>query len=565
MWNIQKFVSLLFFGLLVDTAMSETVQTSPDIEAADMLLWGGTIHTGENDRTPAEAIGVRSGVIVFVGSRVEAQHYLGQKTKVVSLGGSTLFPGFVDAHSHLSGIGLREMTLNLEGLTSLKALQKSLQSWTNQHPTEEIILGRGWIETHWPENRFPTRWDIDKIVGDKPVLLTRADGHALVANSAALIAAGISASTPVPFGGDILKDNHGEPTGMLIDAAMSLVRGLVPAVTADTVAAQLIKGGEVYASYGWTGTHNMSVPWAIIPTMEQLSDSGALKIKVYNSINASDAERIFETGVRHSKNNRITTRAIKMYMDGALGSRGAALLEPYSDAKTSGLLLMKANDTLPVLRKALKKGIQINTHAIGDRGNRLVLDWYEKTFAETPSAERKVADPRWRIEHAQIINPSDIERFKKLDVIASMQPSHAIGDLHFAPDRLNDKRLHGAYAWKTLIESGVTVAGGSDAPVERGDPRIEFYAAVARADMNGFQGPNWHPEEAISRQDALKMFTLWPAIASFQETDLGSIKVGKRADFTIFAKDLMTIPAAEILTTDVVMTIVDGEIAFEKP
>jgi predicted amidohydrolase YtcJ len=263
-------------------------------------------------------------------------------------------------------------------------------------------------------------------------------------------------------------------------------------------------------------------------------------------------------------NNRLNVRAIKAVSDGALGSRGAALLAPYSDAPdSSGFLRVKEAELLPMLEEALRKGIQVETHAIGDYANRFILDEYEKALKAVPAAQRKIADPRWRIEHAQIVNPADIPRFAKLGIIPSMQPSHAIGDLHFAPSRLGIKRLEGAYVWNSFIKSGVIVPGGSDAPVERGEPMIEFYAAVARKDMKGFSGEGWHPEEAVTRAQALKMFTIWPAHVAFEEKLRGTIEVGKLADLTILSADIMKIPELEILKTRCVMTVIGGEIVYE--
>jgi predicted amidohydrolase YtcJ len=262
--------------------------------------------------------------------------------------------------------------------------------------------------------------------------------------------------------------------------------------------------------------------------------------------------------------NRLTIRHIKITIDGALGSKGAALLEPYADHNTSGFLTQKEEVLLPLFVEALKKGIQIETHAIGDRANRVTLDLYEKAMNTVPPAQRRVRDPRWRIEHAQIVNPVDIPRFKKLGVIPSMQPSHAIGDLHFAPSRLGLKRLEGAYAWQSFIKSGSIIAGGSDAPVERGEPMIEFYAAVTRKDQRGFSGEGWHPEQAVSREQALRMFTIWAAYAAFEEKLKGSIEVGKLADLTVLSADIMKIPAPEILKTRCVMTVIGGEIAHRQ-
>ena len=372
-------------------------------------------------------------------------------------------------------------------------------------------------------------------------------------------AAGITVGTEAPFGGDILTDDAGAPNGLLIDAAMALVDGLRPA-NSEAFRRQAYEAGfAVYARYGWTGIHSMSVPIADVPLMEAMAEAGEAPLRVYNSITPEGAEALFVSGPRAVADGRIITRAVKLYADGALGSRGAALFRPYADAAhTSGLMQMTDADALPLYRAALRNGVQITTHAIGDRGNAQVLDWYAEVLGEAESG----ADPRWRIEHAQVLRPADFARFHDIPVIASMQPSHAIGDLHFAPDRLGDDRLDGAYAWRSLMDAGVTVVGGTDAPVERGDPLIEFYAAVARRDLNGFQGPDWRPGEAVARADALRMFTLAPAYASFREDELGTIEVGKRADFTVFDIDLMTVPAEDIPNGQALMTVLDGEIAW---
>ncbi|TNE67146.1 MAG: amidohydrolase [Alphaproteobacteria bacterium] len=560
----MRFISTLCAAIaLSGAAFAQSDETATAPQVADMVVWGGPIYTADDSQPTAEAVAIRDGHFIFVGARADAQLLVGPDTRVISLDGAALFPGFVDAHAHLAGIGERELTLNLEGTPSLAALKEAIQSWrmTNR---PDVLVGRGWIETHWPEGRFPSRWDLDDVVPDIPVILVRADGHALVANSLALSKAGIDGTTTPPYGGDIIKNALGEATGMLIDAAQDLVSGLIPAATPESRAQELTTGAQVYARYGWTGTHNMSVPWTDVKILERLSDEGDVGIRVYNSIEPKDAEQLFTGGMSTSRNGHIVTRAIKLYMDGALGSRGAALLEPYSDADTSGLLLTTKENTMPILRRALANGIQINMHAIGDRGNRLLLDWFEEAFTSVPSIERAVAEPRWRDEHSQIVNRADIPRFARLGVIPSMQPSHAIGDFFFAPARLGEDRLNGAYAWASLIKAGSIIPGGSDAPVERGDPLIEFYAAVARKDLKGFQGPDWHPEEAVTRGQALKMFTLWPAIASFAEDRLGSITVGKEADLTAFNIDLMTADEAAIPKGHAVLTVVDGAVVFEE-
>lgn len=534
-------------------------------EKGDLVLWGGTVRTGAEGDAPAEAVVVRDGRVIFVGSRAGARRRLARGAQVINLKGATLFPGFTDAHAHLRGIGERELILNLEGSSSVADVVERVRARLAAAPADgSPLIGRGWIETHWPERRFLMRQDLDPVAPDRPVVLVRADGHALVANSAALRAAGIGRDTRAPDGGEILKDAAGEPTGVLVDAAMGLLGDLGARDAPGLLQRALVEGFRVYSSYGWTGLHNMSVAWDEVQALEAAADAGDVPIRVYNSITPEAAPALFESGPRSVADGRVITRAIKVYADGALGSRGAALFEPYADSPAStGLVQTSAEAVAPLYERALREGIQIATHAIGDRGNSLVLDWYAAAFERVPAAERRIARPRWRIEHAQIVARRDIGRFVALDVIASMQPSHAIGDLHFAPARLGDARLDGAYAWRSFVEAGSIVAGGSDAPVERGDPLIEFYAATARKDLSGFSGADWRPEEAVDRATALKMFTLWPAIASFREDELGTIEPGKRADFTAFSVDLMTAPLASIPRAKAVLTVVDGEVVFE--
>jgi predicted amidohydrolase YtcJ len=545
-------------ALLIASALLLSAPAQAAEPPADTVLWGGPVYTAVDARPTAQAVAVRAGRIAYVGDRRGAQAMVGPKTQVIDLRGGALFPGFVDAHAHLRGIGERELTLNLEGTASIAALVERVRSEAAKAKPGAVITGRGWIETGWPEGRFPSRDDLDRVSPNHPVILERADGHAVIANSAALTRAGVTPATVAPSGGEILKDAGGRPTGMLIDAAQSLVERLAAKPSPEQIANAYRTGGQLYARYGWTGLHNMSVPWDDVAVMERLSAQGALPLRVYNNVDGSALDQLIASGPRRSPNGRIETRSIKLYIDGALGSRGAALLAPYSDANTSGLVLMQPAAFAGALKRALAANIQVATHAIGDRGNRLVLDGYEAALRGAPRADR-----RWRVEHAQVIAPADIPRFAKLDVIASMQPSHAIGDLHFAPARLGQERLAGAYAWRTLLEDGARVVGGSDAPVERGDPLIEFYAAVARRDLTGFTGPGWHPEQALDRASALKLFTAWPAYAAFREADLGTIEVGKRADLTAFSVDLMTAPVEAIPRGRALLTMVDGEMMHD--
>jgi predicted amidohydrolase YtcJ len=537
-------------------------------EDIDAVFTNGNIYTVNAKQPQAEAVAVRNRRIVFVGSMADIQRFRGEHTRVVDLHGRTLVPGLTDSHCHIFGIGEREMQFNLEGIDSLEAFLAKVKERAARAPRGHWITGRGWIETFWKPPQFPTREDLDKIAADNPILLTRADGHAAVANTAALKIAQIDKNTPNPFGGEILKDKKsGEPTGMLLDNAQDLVAKQIRQATEAEREEAFLRGVEREIELGWCEIQNAGSHADEIKIIRKCFEGGKVKLRVINAVYGpgENAERFFGEGQTvNAYDHHFTQRTIKIIFDGALGSRGAALLKPYSDASdTSGFLTEKESDLEPVLEEALRRGIQIETHAIGDRANRIILNLYEETFRAVPLEQRKIREPRWRVEHAQILDAADLPRFAKLGVTPSMQPSHAISDLFFAPSRLGMQRLAGAYAWQSLIKSGCIIAGGSDAPVERGEPMIEFYAAVARKSVKGFSGEGWHPEQAVSREQALKMFTLWPAYAAFEENDKGSIEAGKLADFTVLSNDIMKIPEPEILDTRCVMTVIDGEIAFQ--
>jgi predicted amidohydrolase YtcJ len=557
---------VLAASLLLLTFFTPALQRAES--PADIVFKNGNVYTANDKAARAEAIAVQADRIVFVGTNAAAQKFVGANTRVVDLKGATVLPGFTDSHQHLSGVGLREMTLNLEGTTSLEDFLAKVKARVDQTKPGDWITGRGWIETHWKPPVFPTRWDLDKVSPNNPVILGRADGHGAVANSAALKLAGVDKNTPNPFGGEISKDKQaGEPNGMLLDSAQGLVRRRVPPTTAEDAERAVVLGVKRNIELGWTQIQDAGGSYADVDIFKKLYAAGTIKLRIYKAVHGPgpSATRLLNEGPTVGAfGNRFTFRTIKVVSDGALGSRGAALLAPYSDAPdTSGFLTVKVEELRPMLIDALRKGIQVETHAIGDKANRFILDEYEAALKAVPVSERKVADPRWRVEHAQIVNPADIPRFVKLGIIPSMQPSHAIGDLFFAPSRVGIPRLAGSYAWESFIKSGIVVPGGSDAPVERGEPMIEFYAAVARKDQKGFSGEGWHPEEAVTREQALKMFTIWPAYAAFEEKLRGTIEVGKLADLTILSADIMTIPAPEILKTRCVMTVINGEIVHE--
>ena len=558
----MKFVSLV---VIVISLVLTTGYSRP--EQADAVFINGNVYTVNDKQPRAEAIAVKGGRIIFVGSNAKVKSLQGASTRVIDLHGNTVVPGLTDSHYHLSGVGAREINLNLEGITSLDQFLAKVKERVDRAKPGEWVTGRGWIETFWKPPVFPTRWDLDKISPNNPVILTRADGHGVVVNSAALKLAGVTKDTASPFGGEVMKDKStGEPNGMLLDNAQGLVRRRIPAALEDEGEQAILLGVKRSIELGWCEIQNAGSNFGEVALLRKLYGDGKIKLRIYEAIRgpSADTQRLLREGASIGEfDNRFTYRHIKVTFDGALGSKGAALLEPYSDYDTAGFLTYKEEDLMPMFIEALRKGIQVETHAIGDRANRVILDLYEKALNAVPPGERKIREPRWRVEHAQIVSPVDIPRFAKLGIIPSMQPSHAIGDLHFAPSRLGMKRLEGAYAWQSFIKSGCRIAGGSDAPVERGEPMIEFYAAVARKDQRGFSGEGWHPEQAVTREQALKMFTIWAAYAAFEEPLKGSIEVGKLADLTVLSADIMKIAAPEILKTRCAMTVIGGEVVYD--
>ena len=531
---------------------------------ADLILHRGNIYTGQTDQSFIGSIASKGATIKYVGKVLSDAEIACSNAKVINLKGKYIFPGFTDAHGHLKGIGYRELTLNLQEIPSLDETLQAVRDYLSTKDAGEWIIGRGWIDKVWPEKRFPTRWDLDSFSPNNPVVLERADGHAVVVNSLVLKLAGIDKDTQDPQGGFIEKDQTGNPTGLLVDMAMSLIADLIPKLSRDDDKQAFIEGINRNVSLGWTQIHVPGGTFEDIAILNEIKSENNLLQRVYFMVSDGEpADRLLEMGPIIDSENFLTVRAIKMYADGALGSRGAALLEKYSDYDGKGVFIFLEEETKPRLSKALKKGIQIGTHAIGDHGNRVVLDWYEEAFTQAKKNEELSESPRWRIEHSQNIKPVDQRRFVELDVIPSMQPSHAIGDLHFAVDRLGLERINDAYAWRNLIDQGLIIAGGSDAPVEIGDPRIEFYAAVARKDVDGYHGEGWNLDQRLSRLEALKMFTIWPAIASFEEDIKGTIEVGKLADFSVFDQDIMHIPELKILESKNILTVVGGRVVYQ--
>src|SRR5436309_3571485 len=455
-------------------------------ETAETIFINGNIYTVNENQPSAQAIAVKNDRIIFVGANADGEKFRVGKTHIVDLTGKTVMPGFSDSHCHIFGIGEREMTLNLEGTNTREDFLAKVKERVAQTERDKWITGRGWIETFWKPPQFPTRADLDKIAPDNPVFLTRADGHAAVVNSVALKLANIDNHTPDPFGGQILKTNS-DPNGMLLDNAMDLVAKNIPKPTEAETEQALLKGIDREINLGWCEIQNAGSELSDQEIIRRAYAAGKVKLRMINAAYGPGeaANALLKNGATSNAfDHRFTQRTIKVIFDGALGSRGAALLAPYSDkGDTSGFLTQKPEELRPMFEEALRRGIQVETHAIGDRANRAILDLYEHAFKAVPPGERKIQEPRWRAEHAQILTEQDLPRFGTLGVIASMQPSHAISDLFFAPARLGIERLAGAYAWNSLIKSGAIICGGSDAPVERGEPMIEFYAAVTRCPL----------------------------------------------------------------------------------
>jgi predicted amidohydrolase YtcJ len=554
-------------GCIVATVLcfSATVAGAQgDCPVSDLLLIDANIYTGGDDNTSHEALAIKNGVFSFIGSNDAASRWVCGARQVVSLDGSTVFPGFTDSHQHLEGIGRRTKTLSLFGTNTLEQTVTEIAGWAAQIPTGQWVLGRGWIEREWVgERRFLTRWDVDPFTESKPLFMPRADGVSALVNSKALILAGITRETPDPAGGRFDRNNEGELTGYVLGNAMEPFRNLIPAETDAYVKDNLRRGMAVNAARGWTSTHDAGMSWRELRLLQELRYEGAMAHRVYVAVPIAQAGPLLEQGAEQSGDGLIDLGGIKVFIDGTLGSRGAALLEPYADANHNGFMNRTTKaELMPVLEGALRNGLQILTHVIGDRAVSATLDWYQEAWDALPRSEWQREDLRWRLEHAQIIPIKDQQRLHDMNVIASMQPSHAIGDLNFAPARLGLERLQYAYPWQPLLERGVKIVAGSDAPVEAGDPRIEFYAAITRQRLDATSGAGWHPEYAVSREDALRMFTLWPAYSTFQEERRGSISVGKQADLSVFDTDFLRAKPAAILTAKTVMTVVNGRVAY---
>jgi predicted amidohydrolase YtcJ len=530
---------------------------------ADLIVTNARIYTVDDTRPVVAAMAVRDGRIAFTGSVREAMALKGANTKMLDLGGRTVIPGMVDAHAHLLGLGQSLQTVNLVGAKSYDEVIARVVARAKNVPAGKWIIGRGWDQNQWGDTRFPTHDALTRALPNNPVYLERIDGHAQLANAAAMKAASVTAATQDPSGGKILRTASGEPTGVFIDNATSLVDRAIPASSREETRAAIRAAIAESQHWGLVGLHDAGESRATIDLMEEMAKAGEIPFRLYVMV-SDDSAAITHYIARGPQSglydNHLWIRSFKLYADGALGSRGAALLEPYSDdPNNKGLLLSAPQHIQDVAVRALKAGFQVNTHAIGDRGNRVVLDAYDAALKLQPAA-----DHRFRVEHAQILNHDDIPRFAQLGVIPSMQAVHQTSDMYWVGSRLGQGRLLGAYAWRSLLESGVVVPNGSDFPVEAVNPLLSFHSAVARQDAENWPSGGWMPEQRMTREEALKSMTIWPAFAAFQESIMGSLTAGKLADFVVLDRDIMTVADRDILGTSVVATYIGGKPVYER-
>lgn len=533
-------------------------------QTADLVVTNARIYTADANRPTAQALAVRGGRVVFVGSERGALALAGPRTERLDLGGKTVLPGIVDAHAHLLGLGQALRTVDLRGTRSYEEIVARVAERARSVPAGTWIRGRSWDQNDWADQRFPTHHALSRALPNHPVYLTRVDGHAALVNAKALELAQVTAATRDPDGGRFIRDSAGNPTGVLVDAAQGVVGRAIPATSKTELREQALAAIAEANRWGLTGIHDAGVGPDGIDVYQDLAREGRYNLRNYVMIRANDSilDGFMRRGPQNGLfNGRLWIRAIKISADGALGSRGAALLEPYSDEPgNTGLITAAPERIRSVSVRALRAGFQVNVHAIGDRANRIVLDQYEAALREVP-----VADHRFRIEHAQILTYQDIPRFAQLDVIPSMQGSHQTSDMYWVPARLGWSRAQGSYAWRSLLNTGVVIPNGSDFPVEAVNPLISFKAFVTRQDAEGFPPGGWFPAQRTSREEALLSITLWPAYASFMEQETGSLTAGKHADFVVLDQDVMTVSPDDILKAQVVLTVLGGKVVYRRP
>jgi hypothetical protein len=533
---------------------------APAGDAADLVLTGGLVLTMRPEAPRAEAVAIRGDRIVAVGSAAEVRAFVGPHTRVLDVHGQTVLPGLVDAHCHLYGLGRSLEELSLRGMKSPEAVAASVAAAAKSRPEGEWITGRGWDQNLWQPPAFPGHATLDAAAPRHPVALERIDGHALWANAAALHAAGIGRGTPDPPGGKIVRDAAGEPTGVLIDRAMELVESKEPPASAAVRARRILHAAEVAVSEGLTAVHEMGIDDETVAVYRSLAREGRLPLRVHAYLAGAGQVDTLPTRKPDADPDgtaMFVLRGVKLFADGALGSRGAALLAPYDDDPgNTGLMLTSPDELARAAKIAAKSGFQLAVHAIGDRGNRAVLD----AFAAAGAGPGR--DLRFRVEHAQVVAPEDIGRFAALGAVASMQPTHATSDMPWAEARLGPKRIHGAYAWRSILATGAHLAFGSDFPIEETAPLLGIYAAVTRQDADGKPPGGFLPDQRLTLDEALHAFTVEPAWAAFAEKHRGVLAPGFVADITVLDRPLTA--DRKLLEARPALVLVGGRTVFEK-
>jgi predicted amidohydrolase YtcJ len=566
--GVRRLLNSAFMKLL-STYLALCIIAPMALEAqADLVLTDGRIYTVDNARPVVTAMAVRDGRVIFIGSDVEARALVTPSTRVINLHGSPVYPGFTDAHAHLLGLGTMLQRVNLAGSTSYDEVIARVKSFVKDVKPGQWIQGRGWDQNRWAVKEFPTQDALSRAFPDNPVVLERIDGHALLANAKAMQLAGVTASTPDPSGGRIIRDASGAPSGVFVDNAQELIGRAIPTPTRAETRSAILAAIKEANRWGLTGIHDPGENAGTIAIYEELAKAGNYSLRNYVMISdpgepgsaAAQRNPYIQRGPQSALyDGHLWIRAIKLYADGALGSRGAALLAPYSDEPTnSGLLVSQPSHIEAWAETALQRGFQVNVHAIGDRGNRIVLDAFQAALRKYPKA-----DHRFRIEHAQVISPQDIPRFAQLGVIPSMQATHQTSDMRWAEARVGPERIRGAYAWRSLLNTGVVIPNGTDFPVEEVNPLLTFHAAVTRQDPTNWPVGGWYPEQRMTREEALQSMTIWPAYAGFQEKILGSLTPGKYADFVVLDRDIMKVPDTEILGARVTSTWIGGRAVYQ--
>jgi predicted amidohydrolase YtcJ len=559
--RFAPFLGFVLLGAVAFTAPKLSCAEAYREDTADLILSHGVFYPVQPPGRVEGSLAVRGGRIVYLGSDAGAGRLRGPKTRVIDLAGRAVTPGLIDAHSHLAGLGEALEQVDLGGAASFEEVVRRVREAARDLPQGAWVRGRGWDQNRWPEKRFPTHEALSAAVPDHPVWLDRVDGHAALVNARAMQVLGIDAAIKDPAGGRFLRDEGGRPTGVLVDNAKGWAEGRLPEPTAEDRLRTLRRAARHCVELGLTTVTDMGIGDGEYRAYKALKDARELPLRA--AVFLTDDEpllaRWFARGPEIDPDARLTVRGVKMYVDGALGSRGAALLEPYSDdAGNLGLLVSTGDHLEAVARQAAAKGFQVAIHAIGDRGGLVALDAMERALGGArPEA-------RFRLEHSQVLRLQDIQRMARLGIIASMQPTHATSDMPWAGDRLGARRLQGAYAWRKVLDAGGRLALGSDFPVESADPRLGLYAAVTRQDLQGNPPGGWLPGERLTREEALRGFTLDAAWSLFLEGEVGSLTVGKRADLVVFAADPMTIPEREIPRAAIDYTLVDGQVVYER-